>query len=63
MTDEQILDFFEARLWALKQTDGWPPKRLEYAGDGGVWMAVEGSDIREMAREACAQTDYLSRGA
>jgi hypothetical protein len=63
MTDEQILDFLDARAWSLAQTDRWPTKRLEFAGDEGQVLAVEGCNIRAMVREACSMTDYLSRGA
>lgn len=63
MTDEQKIRFLNARLWCLKQTDGWPSKRLEFAGDQGQLLWVEGGDIREMIEDACSQTDFLVRGA
>lgn len=59
MTDKDLIDFLNERLWVLRQTDAWPPKRLEFAGNGGALLGVTGSDIRAMTEEAMSMTAWI----
>ena len=55
VSDKEIIDWLEFRLWSLHLTQAWPPKRLEFADNYGVKRLIEGSDIRKMVKEANSQ--------